>query len=400
MTQVTCDIVEAFNQITNEVEAKWDDLIVKTSANIYMTCTWCRVWWENYGKGRVLRIFLYYQSGELVAVLPIYINRIRVGPFSIRVARFVGANNPMRVFDPPMSREFVQQIFSHLVKHLTQTERCDVVGFGPYSKEFRARYSPCTAVIESVDTCKQVKETSWGLYTYFQLPETHEEYLASLSKNRKHRRKYDIKTLCKEFDIKLDILKTAQQIGSDFHLFVKLHALQWNAQGKPGHFGAWPGSERFHERLAIEFAKQNRTRLLRITADGKPIIYEYCYMFGDRCYWLLPARIIGAQWDRLSLGATALVELIRQAIEEKITFVEAGVSRYDYKLKMGAKESSVYGLRLTSSRLGGILRDTLLKTTFFAIDLLYYKIWYRRIQPRLKFCMHLPIWSVWIDLNI
>ncbi len=88
--------------------------------------------------------------------------------------------------------------------------------------------------------------------------------------------------------------------------------------------------------MAVELARLGRSRLITITVGEKPILYQYSYVFGDCCYWQFPARAAGEEWDRFSLGATALVVLIRSTIEEGIKRIEGGVSHYDYKTRLGA----------------------------------------------------------------
>jgi CelD/BcsL family acetyltransferase involved in cellulose biosynthesis len=288
-----------------------------------------------------------------------------------------------------------------MADHFLRRERCDTISIGPFSDESASKTAFVASFRRMNDASVDFTEKPFGVYTYFTLPDSFEEYMVALApKQKKHRVKYDLNAMSKEYSVRLDVLQDPEKVSSEFPGFLRLHTDQWRNEGKPGHFGAWPGSASFHRRLAAELAKQGRTRLIKVTADDTPIIYQYAYCFGDRCYWLLPARIIGKQWDRFSLGQKATVALIRCLIEEKIKHIEAGVSHYDYKSRLGAIESKISTLRLTSRRLGSRMKSSLLEKCFYAVNIVYYKIWYCRIQPRLPSRFHFPVWKAWIDLNV
>jgi CelD/BcsL family acetyltransferase involved in cellulose biosynthesis len=391
---VSCEVIDSYNLIDQALEKEWDELVVETKGCIYLTCAWSRIWWEFYGKENILRIFIYRRKDKLVGVLPIYIERIRIGLIKTRVARLVGAYNPSRVFDVPINKEYAEVIGVHLVKFLLRTDRCDIVSIGSTSDECEAKETLFAAVKKMQNESGIVKEVSFGVYTYFYLPDTYEAYIQSLSSNeRKNRRKYELKLLNKEYDnVRLEVFHTPEDIQAEMPHFIALHKAQWNLEGKRGYFGAWPQAEAFHRYLAVELAHLGRTRLIKITAGGKPILYQYSYIFGDCCYWQLPARAAGEEWNRFSLGATALVVLIRKTIEENITKIEGGVSHYEYKTRLGAIDSNISVLRVVADRPMSIAKYYLCVQLQKLYLYLYFKLWYLRIQPKLPSSFHRPIW--------
>lgn len=399
MNDFSCTVLDSYNRIDRAVEKEWDELSIKTRGSIYLTYAWSRIWWEFYGKEKTLRIYLYRSEGKLVGVMPIYIDKIRIGLVQARIARLVGANNPPRVFDLPIIKEYAVAVGESLVKRLVVAEHCDFISIGPVSGECETKKVLFAAVEKMVDQLGIVSYVPFGIYTYFNLPSTYDAYLQTLSYNeRKIRRRFQ-KLLYKEYDVHLEVLHEPDEIESEIEQFIDLHAEQWRHQGRFGYFNAWPQSAAFNRRLAVELARVGRTRLIKITAGGKPILYEYSYVFGDCCYWQISARAAGKDWDRFRIGATGAIAFMRSTIEEGIKKVEGGLSHYEYKNRLGAIEASVSVLRFTARRPSSVLKYFICIALQKLYANFYYKLWYSRIQSRLPSCFRRPIWMTYIRLT-
>jgi len=399
MGALSCLVIDSFSHIDQALEKEWDELAIKSRSSIYLTCAWSRIWWENYGKKKLLRIYFYRSEGKLIGVMPIYIDKIRIGFVQTRIARLVGANNPPRVFDLPVIKEYAADVGENLVKHLVGADRCDLISIGPISDECGAKKILFAAVEKMTAKLGIVRDVPFGVYTYFDLPDTYDAYLQTLSNNERKNRRYYQNLLSKEYDVHLEVMHETDKIEVEMAQFIALHAEQWRQQGRPGYFSAWPRSDIFNRQLAVELARLGRAGLIKITAGGKPIVYEYRYVLGDCCYWQLSARAAGMEWDRFSLGATGVISLIRTTIEDGIKRIEGGLSHYDYKLRLGGTESNVSCLRLTAPRTSSILKYYICITLHKIYLNFYYKFWYSRIQPKLPSYFRRPIWMKYIRLT-
>lgn len=398
MGDLSCLAIESFSHIDQVLEKEWDELAIKCRSSIYLTCAWTRIWWEFYGKEKLLRIYFFRSEGKLVGVMPLYIDKIRIGLVQTRIARLVGANNPPRVFDLPVIKEYAAGIGEELVKHLVMDDRCDLVSIGPVSDECEAKKVLFAAVEKMITKLGIVKDVPFGVYTYFKLADTYDNYMQTLSNNERKNRRYYEKLLSREYDIRLLVICKPNEIEAELPQFLALHSEQWRRQGRPGYFNAWPQSEAFNRRLAVELARLGRTGLIKITAEEEPIIYEYRYIFGDSCYWQLSARAAGEEWDRFSLGATGVVFLIRSTIEVGIKRIEGGLSHYDYKIRLGGIESNVSILRLTARRPSSMSKYYICLGLHKLLLNFYYKLWYSRIQPKLPSVFRRPISMNYIRL--
>jgi hypothetical protein len=121
--------------------------------------------------------------------------------------------------------------------------------------------------------------------------------------------------LSKEHDVSVEVISgPIDALLTEFDRFAPLHARQWRAEGKSGHFGAWPDGLAYNRALVQALGPLDRVRFIRITADGTTVSSQYIFAFAERWYWELPARLPDPEWDRFSLGPSGIVTMIGEAI--------------------------------------------------------------------------------------
>lgn len=379
--------------------SSWDECVIRLGGSIYMSFDWCRTWWEFYGDARELRIFLFYSDDNLVGIVPFYIDSLRFGPWRFRVARLVGANIPPKAFNAPIHIQYAESIFEQILVQLIQRDGCDALSFGPVSDLQQSRGILETVCAKRRDIVLPAK-VSADVHSSFSLPATMEDYYQSLSKNeRKNRRKYELRLLKKEYDTRVDIISEPQEACKEFECFVEQHARQWQAEGKTGHFGAWPRALEFNRALLAAQAPLGRARFIRILANGEVIANQYTYAFGDTYYWELPARAVGGPWERFSLGPTGIVTMIDAGIQEKKARLEGGLTHYDYKVRLGAEEFAVRTVRVVADRWRSRLGQIFFNAIRFCFHYAYHRIWYRRVVPHLPSGLKRPQWMFWLRLD-
>ena len=381
------------------LQPQWDDSAARLGGSIYMTFDWCRIWWQFYGERKALRLFVWRVNERIVGLLPIYIETVRLGLIRLKVARLVGANIPPKVFDPPLDPAFAETIFEQLFKRLLAEDGCDLVSLGPISERLNLA-EPLQRACKLRHDLTRNLESLRGVHSVFELPANMEAYYGALSKNeRKNRRKYELRLLKKEYETRVEVITELSKAESEFECFAQQHAAQWAAEGKTGHFGAWPKALEFNRALVRAQAALNRVRFVRIVANEEVIANQYTYAFGDRYYWELPARAIAPKWDRFSLGPTGLVTLIERGIEEGKRYLEGGLAHYDYKIRLGAREYGAFTFRVR--RCGAQVGLKLAIFILFrkAMEFGYHKLWYRRIAPRLPPAFWRPQWRLWLQFD-
>lgn len=393
-TVVTSD----FASIEN-LRQKWDDAVIAMGSSIYLSYDWSRTWWEFYGAGKELRIFLFFAGDRIVGILPLYIDRLGFGPLKFSVARLVGANIPPKAFNPPVHPDWAERIFEAVLTQLIERDACDVVSFGPLSEEQTTAKALETVARRQTRLVSGVDLLSEGVVSVFHLPKSLEAYFESLDKDERKKRKYELRLLRRERQTTEDVLSAPERVDAEFDDFARQHAAQWQDKGKLGHFGSWPKALEYNRALVRTQGKLGRARFVRILSGKEVVSSQYAFAFGNSIYWELPARVIGPNWQRFSLGPAGFFALVDAAIKEGKTRVEGGLGNYDYKQKLNAREFATYIVRIVGRAPRSRIRARLFLWLRSALLIAYYKIWYARVSPRLPAPMRKPIWAFWLRLD-
>lgn len=375
--------VEAAFGSSEPTREVWDRFVLETNAPIYMSYDWLRLWWQFYGAGHKLRVFTFSERDSLVGILPFYLSQVGFPPFRIRVARLVGANIPARIFNPPVHGAFAAEIWRTTLRQLIAREGCDILSIGPLSETYTG--------LEALNEAARNSDSEWAnaslrqrdVHTVYYLPKTFDEFLASIDgKERKIRRK-KLRDLEAKGHIRVEVVKNPAAVEEEFEAFRRQHTFQWEAEGRPGHFHAWPRALEYHRALIKAHGQLGRARIVRMLVGDEVVAHQYNYAFGRTLFAELPARMAGPEWDRLSLGCSSQVKLIEAAIREGFEKMESGMGHYDYKVLLGGREHRALTLRAHAC---GASARTRIRSCSMMRDLLMvvaHKIWYRRISPRL-----------------
>lgn len=396
--QLNCRLETSFAKLEAFRDA-WDHATSRLGGSIYLSYDWSRLWWEFYGAGKALRIFVFSSADEIVAILPIFIDLIRFGPFRLKIARLVGSNIPPKVFNPPVAPALANDVFERVLRQLFGEEGCDALSFGPVSELHSSAEALLRAARRAPGLVARASPTSGNVHSVWHLPETIDEYFQSLSRNERKNRKADLKKLQAEHAGRVEVVRAPGQVEAEFEAFRQQHAAQWVPVGKSGHFGAWPRATEFNRALVQAHGRLGRVRFVRILAREKTIANLYAYAFGGCYYSELPARSLDPQWDRFSLGPAGIVATIGAAIGEGITRMEGGLNHYDYKLRLNAKEHATTIIRLVANRLSNRLRFSVFVRLRACAQLAYDALWRERLLPRLPARLRRPQWRGWLSLD-
>ena len=396
--RVECRVEDAFAALES-IRHEWDEFVLSVQGDIYMTFDWCRSWWEHYGAGRQLRIYLFSRGEAFIGIVPVCIETLCLGPVWLRVAKLVGSDSSLTICNPPAVATDAGSIWKHVLENLLRLEACDAVHIGPFSES-----SGLAAVLHEIcaadpDMGTTLRDTPSGVHTVFELPDTFERYLKSLSKSQRGNYRRQQKLFDQQHQMDSDVITNVEGGVDEFQKFVKMHEAQWRAQGKLGHFRDWPGALAFNMDLVRRQAELGRLRMIRILADGEAVSKHYCFSFAKRCYWRLPARAIGSEWDKIGLGGLAVAKKVELCIVEGVREVEAGIGHYDYKIQWGGKERPLRSLLIARNTRSARLRAILFLQLADLLHLFYYRIWFQRVRPRIPF-LRGPLWKCWIRSRI
>jgi CelD/BcsL family acetyltransferase involved in cellulose biosynthesis len=371
----------AFAEI-DHLQAEWDELVSRHTGGIYMTYDWLKTWWQFYGEGRQLRVFIFSHDNKLVALLPFYLETFGAGPLKTTVARLVGANIPPKTFDPPVDPAFAEEIFTQVLKRLFAHDRCHLLALGPVSDTWAPSVAFRKACADARELVSPPAYERRDVQTVFHLPPAFDQYVASLSSTERKNRMKRVRHLERDHRVSCDVISDPALVEREFSAFALQHARQWKTVGKAGHFGAWPRGEAYNRALVKAQAKHGRVCFFRMLVDDQVVSSRYTFILGGTVYSELPAREVGEPWDRLGVGGISLVKFIESAIREELTVIDSGLGTYEHKAQLGGDQIPV-GTWYVQAHGTGHLKARIFRTVAKVILLACRKLWYSRILPRL-----------------
>jgi CelD/BcsL family acetyltransferase involved in cellulose biosynthesis len=376
------NVAESF-ETCSAAQEEWDRMAADVGAPVYMSYDWARVWWQFYGQGSSLRLFTFSSGDTLVGVVPVYLSVLGAWPTQIRVARLVGSNIPPKIFNPPVHPEIGAKAWEAVLSHLFSKDKCDVVSLGPVSET----YSGFNSLSEVAGHGNGIWETGQvvdrDVHTVYHLPKTLDELLAGVDRKELKTRRKKLRELESKGPLRIEVVKEPGKVEQEFEEFAEVHRTQWEAEGRPGHFHAWPNALEFNRELVKVQGKRGRVRFVRLLVGDVLVANQYNYAFGRNLYAELPSRATGPEWDRLSLGCSSQVKLLESAINEGFATMESGLGHYEYKVLLGGREHRAVLFRLRSLRASSRARVRVSSALRDLLVLTSQKLWYKRISPHL-----------------
>jgi CelD/BcsL family acetyltransferase involved in cellulose biosynthesis len=239
-----------------------------------------------------------------------------------------------------------------------------------------------------------------GTHVIFDFTSNFAEYLARLTKARRGQFRRNVRALTDGFAMTRE---DSVPDAAEFDAFIKFHGLQWQASGRGGHFSDWPGSAAFYHDLAAQTANAKLVQLDRLNGTGGALATEFSLISGRTAHWRLPARRLDAEIDRLSAGKVVFLLMFERMVADGITRIEAGRGEYEYKTDYGGQTVLVH--RLIVHRSNGMARRRLKLLLEWAdlLNLVYYRLWFLKLSPRLRKLVGggpRPLWRQWIRTRL
>jgi CelD/BcsL family acetyltransferase involved in cellulose biosynthesis/GNAT superfamily N-acetyltransferase len=398
--QIETQVFESFDLLQG-IQPEWDSFVEATCSDIFLTYDWCRIWWKYYGVGRDLSIFIFRAGGRIVGIIPLFLENIRLGLLSVRVAKIVGSDFTLSQFSIPVKTEYMTQALKAFSVSMTK-RKWDVLYLGPIAGVYQDFERLAESFAQCLPEARHVVVGRHNVQTYFEINGDFDKYVSGLNKKERSniRRSYKgiasyLPELSQPFESSF-----AQKSNFDeyFNDFVLLHKLHWNKLGKAGHFSDWPCAEEFHREVAEINQDLGRLRLLKVGKGDRCFGYEYSYKIGQKYYQLLNACSNEEISNDISFGRINFCELIKKAIEDKVILIDSMRGIYKHKLRLGGKLVPMRALYVVQGSVSANIKVLLLQATAYVVNFCYYKLWYCRIVPKLSLARK-PLWKIWIRIN-
>jgi hypothetical protein len=385
-------------EIISNMQQKWDRFIEDIKGEIFLTFDWCQLWWKYYGEGRHLKIFIFRLDGNLVGILPMFMEKIWLGPLCVRIIKIVGTDFTPITISVPIQKVFLKQVMSLFIHKLNQEWKWDVLHIGDICGRYDSFDFLATALKNTLSDAFHIFMNTNNVQTYFYLTDSLEKQIAKLNKKQRENIRRAYRSAESQGTLNSS-LASDENFNEYFDDFVHLHQRQWENIGQPGHFRDWPHSYEFHRDFATTQLKKGRLRLLKIAINNQCIGYKYGYKFGDLYHQFLSARIDDKSSTSIDFNKISFGEQVRLATTvDKVVAIDSMRGKYDHKIHLGGEMLPVRSIDIYPKKIFIILRITIFKYLSLLIDICYSKIWRRRIMTKLGLNSR-PIWSTWIKTS-
>jgi CelD/BcsL family acetyltransferase involved in cellulose biosynthesis len=397
VSPVAREVFTSFDGLS-PLQPEWDELVESVDASIFLTYDWCQIWWKYYGQGRDLRLFVFRCDGRLVGIVPLFRERIWLGPFYVEAVKVLSSDFTLAQFGLPIRAEWLREVLGALFAALG-SERWDLLHLGPLSGLYCAFDELKACCEDLLRSSHEIWTQEHEVQTCFALKEDWEGYLAGLRKEErgdiKRNYKYLAKMLNGDAGVVSGVHADAGNLEQGYGEFIALHQAHWHKLHKAGHFEDWPAAADFHRDMAQAQAARGRLRLLKVMAGEHCLGYEYGYRLGRTWVQFMNARTETDLLRHVSVGKIVFSELVKSAIAEGVVRVDSMRGRYEYKLRLGGELLPLRHLYILPRDLLSGLRTRAFRHLAAWWNLAYFRLWYCRLAPRLSWRVG-PLRSSWI----
>jgi CelD/BcsL family acetyltransferase involved in cellulose biosynthesis len=381
-----------------KVQHEWDSFVESVSGDIFLTYGWCRIWWKYYGDRRKLQIFVFRSNDKLVGIIPLFFEKLWLGPIPIRAAKIVSSDSTGDQVSVPIHNKYIRRVIQKFFDLLSEDD-WDILHIGPIAGLYKHYDALKRACEELFGHSHLVWSENNDVQTYFKLADTWDEYLANLDRKERSKIRRHYRLACKAAGGKAASVvancATIDDFEETFAGFIQMHQEHWQKLGKLGHFEDWPFAREFHRELAEAQLNQDRLRLIQITLGDWCLGYKYGYIFGDNYFDFLDARSDRNELANVGLGRIIYSEMMKKAIREKAKWIDSMRGKYKHKLEMGGELFPTRSLYVVPKRWATVVRVRLFRLFAYLLNLFYCRIWYNRIAPKLPL-KRKGLWKIWI----
>lgn len=314
--QSTCSLITS-NEDFRSLEVQWNRLAV---GNPFLTWDWMFSWWEVFGRGNQLLIFVVRDaSGNIEGILPLFKTVTSAGT---RVLRCLGSgaacSDYMSVICQDSERERIETVIARTLVNSKAAKRSiarwDILDLEGHSNEsFNALInylasSGCPTHRQEIDGC-------W----ITELEDSFEKFEMRLRKSFRRKTKKAKKNLV-DPAVEFKVYETEADLQRVWSRFCELHQRRRETLGQPGCF-ADPLFERFLLNATRKLIRKGQAKLAHATVEGKDLGFVLVFATKNR-YWKYQSGQ-SPELNKWEPGYLVTTGLIKEAIAN-------GIGSYDF----------------------------------------------------------------------
>jgi CelD/BcsL family acetyltransferase involved in cellulose biosynthesis/2-polyprenyl-3-methyl-5-hydroxy-6-metoxy-1,4-benzoquinol methylase len=279
--ELTLEIMRT-EQEFDAIEGEWNNLVQDSTCSVFQTFEWVRTWWKYFHRRHELKIMLFRESGKLVGIAPMFIQRVRVlGIPLARRLQFIGCGLSDYA-DFIIAPGYEQKVLTIFVKRiLNVAEKWDILDLEDVNET-----SPVFQYLPNL-----LREHDLPVYRYqgnvcpqIALPETAEMLMQNLGSTTGYNFRRKFKKLQSGFTATVELYRSENDnLEKAYEQFSFIHGNRWRSQGYPSAFDK-PIHSAFHNEIISKFAKRDWLRMFFLKAGTQPVAVNFSFNYKQRIY--------------------------------------------------------------------------------------------------------------------
>ncbi len=336
--RVNVELITTRNELIDLAD-QWNDLLTESQANsIFLTWEWLSTWLEAvYPEAPLLVAAAYDENHQLVGIAPFYVCSMRaMNVVSLKCLRILGecqagAEYGDLIVHPRCEKAVIEAIATRLLEARNQWDCMYVTSVADWTGG-RDRWKQLFAKLNAYEMWQPIE------YSAITLPDTHEEYLKSLTGKARRGTARFARRLSEVGTLDYRLCQTQEALPKDLSTLYDLHRCRWQELGQEGSFARRPKLVEFNNKFSPVALERGWLRLYTLDVAGKSAASVYSLMYNGKGYGLqcgFDPAVDGA-------GRVLWGELIRQTIEEGATEYDFLGGGYKYKRYLGGDSRTGY----------------------------------------------------------
>jgi CelD/BcsL family acetyltransferase involved in cellulose biosynthesis len=337
LTVHTIMTVEGLRALGPEIQG----LLARTAhANVpFLLHDWLTAWWRHFAltgrlSGDSLSAFVVRDSrAELVGFLPMMLTqRPAFGPIRTRALRFLGADpNISEVRLAVVADDMGAQVGRAIGRHLRSIEGWDWIQWAGLVRD-----SPFASALESE------LGLEWGaeLPGYvLRLPDSWDEFHRAQTRHVKKSLRHCYRSLERDgLHAELNIAETPESVPTALQTFFRLHRLRAHAKNMVPHPDTFrtQASRMFLTDVMTQLAGTGVAKIFLLSVANEVVACRVVFRLPD-CVYLYYSGY-DPKWSKYSVMTTTVAEIIKYAIDHRISSVHLSTGRDSSKTRWCPEE--------------------------------------------------------------
>lgn len=299
----------------SSLEQEWRQIApVASTRNVFVDWEFQSTWWRHFGRSKVGRVFVVRGTrGELLGIVPLYIDNVKLRLGSARILRNVGYGAPVNPdhLDALVVPGAETAVATAVARQLAADPGWD---FADWSELAEDAFLVRVAHAIEREHFAFVSIEPRSICPYIRFEGKFSDYLAGCGSHFRYR----VRNAMRKVDKSLGV--AWRRIGSDIDpqcgmkLLAQLHQERMTSSGRGGNF-LRRSYEAFHLDLARRLARSGHLYSWVIFSEGLPLAGNYGFLHEGRYYGYQMG--FAPRFQRWSPGTYMIAETARRLVDEE-----------------------------------------------------------------------------------